>query len=75
MKQTRKASLVESLVNVAVGYSLGVAVQLVVLPLFGVRISLAANAAIGVVFSIISIARSFALRRTFEALRIHGYLS
>ena len=64
-KQTRKASLAESLVNVAVGYCLSVAVTAVVLPwMFAIYIPLASNLEIGMIFTLISIARSFALTTT-----------
>jgi len=72
-KQTRKASLVESLANVGIGYALSVAVTAVVLPwAFGVYIPIGANLAIGLIFTVVSIARSFALRRLFEAMRVRG---
>ena len=61
--------------DVAVGYGLSVATTAVVLPwLFGIYIPLASNLAIGLIFTAVSIARSFALRRLFEALRVRGRL-
>jgi hypothetical protein len=73
LKQTRKASLAESFVNVAVGYGLSVATTAVVLPLFfAIYIPLGSNLEIGLIFTIISIARSFVLRRLFEAFRVRG---
>jgi hypothetical protein len=75
LKQTRAASFAESIVNVVVGYGLSVAITAAVLPwLFGIVIPFASNLAIGVIFTAISIARSFALRRLFEALRVRGRL-
>lgn len=74
MKQTKKASLVESLLNVAIGYGVALSAQIIVFPWFGINIPLASNIAIGVIFTIVSIARSFALRRVFEALRMRGIL-
>ncbi len=65
MKQSRRMSVVESLVNVAVGYAIAVLTQIAVFPIFGLRVSLADNLVIGLVFTIVSIARSFALRRVF----------
>lgn len=69
MKQSRRMSLVEALVNVAVGYGVAVMAQIVMFPWFGLRVSLSDNLLMGVVFSGISIARSYALRRLFEGLR------
>jgi hypothetical protein len=37
-----------------------------VFPLFGIRVSLADNLLIGVVFTVVSLARSYALRRVFN---------
>ena len=68
MKQSRRMSLVEALANVAVGFGVAVATQAIVFPLFGLR-SLADNLTIGAIFTGASIARSYALRRAFEAIR------
>ena len=72
MKQSRRMSLVEALANVAVGFGVAVATQIAVFPLFGLRASLADNLTIAAVFTSASIARSYVLRRTFEAIRVVG---
>ena len=63
-------SLLEALANVAVGYSVAVATQLLVFPLFGLQATLAQNLWIGATFTGVSLIRSYALRRVFEALRV-----
>ena len=68
MTQTRTMSAVESIANVAVGYGVAVATQAVVFPLFGLHASLADNLAIGAVFTVVSLARSYLLRRLFNRL-------
>jgi len=68
MKQSRAMSLVEATANVVVGYGVAVLTQLLVFPLFGLHTTLAENLMIGAIFTVVSIARSFALRRLFEAL-------
>jgi hypothetical protein len=65
-------SLVESLTNVAIGYGIAVVTQIVVFPLFGLSTTLAENMAMGAIFTVVSIARSFTLRRLFEAVRLRG---
>jgi hypothetical protein len=75
MKQSRAMSLIESLINIAVGFGLSVAFQAIVLPLLGVNIPLAANLSFALVMTAISIARQFLLRRLFEALHIRRPLS
>ena len=72
MKQSRRMSLVESLANVAVGYGIAVLTQIAVFPFFGLHVSLADNLVMGAVFTIVSIARSFALRRVFEEFRVRS---
>ena len=69
MRQSRLMSLVEALANVAVGYAIAVLTQLLVFPMFGLSATLAQNLALGAVFTVVSIARSFLLRRIFEAWR------
>ena len=70
--QSRLISLVESVANVCVGFVLAVLIQLIVLPRFDVHVSMGENLALGAVFTAVSVARSFALRRLFEALRIRN---
>ncbi|MCF8162325.1 MAG: hypothetical protein K9J78_00630 [Polynucleobacter sp.] len=70
MKQSRLMSLVESLANVLVGYGVAVATQMVVFPLFGLAVTVSDNLLIGLIFTAVSILRSYALRRGFEALRV-----
>ena len=69
MKQSRWMSLVESIANVVVGYGVAVITQMLVFPLFGLHASLSQNLLIGLVFTCVSLVRSFFLRRVFEALR------
>ena len=70
MKQTRLMSLVESVANVIVGYGVAVVTQILIFPIFGLHTTLAQNLKIGAAFTVMSIARSFALRRVFEAIRM-----
>ena len=70
MKQSRLMSLVESLANVLVGYFVAVATQMMVFPLFGLAVTVSDNLLIGLIFTAVSIVRSYALRRGFEALRV-----
>lgn len=68
--QTRKGSLIESLVNILIGYGIAIASQRVIFPMFGVEVPLSANLWMGAWFTIISLIRSYILRRWFNA-RIH----
>jgi hypothetical protein len=63
-------SLVEAGTNVAVGYGVAVLTQLIVFPWFGLPARVSDALAIGVIFTAVSTARSYALRRVFEAIRV-----
>ena len=63
--QSRAGSLVEALANVVVGYLLALATQHLLFPLFGFAASLAEHGAIAAVFTLISLCRSYLLRRLF----------
>ncbi len=65
-------SLVESVANVVVGYGVAVVTQILIFPIFGLHTTLAQNLKMGAIFTLVSIARSFALRRVFEAIRMRG---
>ena len=70
MKQTRLMSLVESVANVIIGYGVAVVTQILIFPVFGLHTTLAQNLKMGVVFTLVSIARSYLLRRVFEGIRV-----
>ena len=62
-------SLVESVTNVVVGFLLALLTQFTIFPLFGLAVSIADNLVISSIFTAVSLLRSFALRRLFEAVR------
>jgi len=64
--QSRLHSFVESVVNVIIGYSINVVANIYVLPLFGFYPSIAEAMGMGVIFTFISIVRSYILRRLFN---------
>lgn len=74
MRQSRRASLIEATLNTVIGYFIAVAAQIVVFPLFGIHVSLVTDLVIGLIFMIISMLRSYYLRRLFEWLRVSGGL-
>jgi hypothetical protein len=68
MSQSRAMSLVEALTNVVIGYGLAVATQFAVFPLLGVEIRTRQMLIVGLAFTLVSIVRSYVLRRLFEWL-------
>ncbi len=75
MRQSRRMSFAEALTNVAVGYGIAVATQIAVFPVFGLHASLSDNLLMGAIFTVVSIVRSYSLRRMFEAIRMRGSLT
>lgn len=73
MKQSRKMSMIESFTNVAVGYGIACLTQIIVFPLFNIHTTLKQNLFIGAIFTVISIVRSYILRRIFEHYRGVGH--
>ena len=69
MGQTRTGSLIESLANNAVGYGVAIVSQVVVFPQFGIHVPLSTNLWIGAWFTVISLVRSYVIRRWFNGLR------
>jgi hypothetical protein len=70
MSQTKWGSVAETAANLAVGYSINFTANLVILPLFGFHtLTVAKNLEIGVLFTFISIARQYVLRRWFNGLK------
>ena len=70
MKQSRLMSLVEAITNVVVGFGVAVMTQILIFPIFGLHTTLAQNLQVGLLFTGVSIIRSFLLRRLFEAIRV-----
>ena len=71
MRQTRVGSLVEACINVLIGFTINFFANLVILPLIGFHITVGQNIFIGVLYTIVSVARSYAIRRWFNA-RLHA---
>jgi len=64
--QTRLSSFVEAWINVAIGFGINLVANLIVLPAFGYHVTLGDALGIGVVFTVISVARSYVIRRWFN---------
>lgn len=63
--QTRTQSLLESCANVIVGYLVALMAQLIVFPLLGIPVSLEQNLLLGAIFTVVSLGRSYCVRRMF----------
>jgi hypothetical protein len=72
VSQTRRGSFIESIFNILIGYGIAVISQVIIFPWFGIYIPLHANFQIGGWFTLVSLIRSYAIRRWFNA-RLHKF--
>lgn len=70
MTQSRRASALEAVLNVAIGYAVAVAAQALIFPLFGVDVSPGQHLGIAACFTAVSLVRSYALRRAFNRFAV-----
>jgi uncharacterized membrane protein (DUF485 family) len=70
MQQSRLGSLYEAGFNIIIGFGVSFGANWLVLPLFGFNVSVSQNFAIGGIYTLISLARSYVIRRWFNA-RLH----
>lgn len=61
-------SLAESFANVAIGCFVGFATQLIVFPLLSIEASMGQNVLVSILFTLVSLARSYVVRRVFNRL-------
>jgi hypothetical protein len=66
MLQSRLGSFIEATMNTAIGLGINLAAQRVVFPLFGFDPNFGTNLAIAAIFTVISIARGYIVRRFFN---------
>jgi hypothetical protein len=73
VSQTKLGSFTEAWANVAVGFSINFLANMAILPAFGfTSLTPEKNFAIGVLYTVISLVRSFVLRRWFNGLRFEN---
>ena len=68
MTQSRTMSAAESVANVLIGYGIALITQVVVFDALAIPVSLEQNLWIGAVFTVVSLIRSYLLRRVFNQL-------
>ena len=66
MSQTRRHSAIESCANIAIGYLVAISAQIVIFPMFGIHASTRDHMLIGLAFTVVSLVRSYVLRRLFN---------
>ena len=71
--QSRKHSMIEAVVNVFIGYWVAVAATQLILPMFGIPVRFDQNLAISGLFTVVSLIRSYCLRRLFNRWHQNNY--
>ena len=66
MEQTRIQSLIESVTNVFIGMIISIIVQVIVYPLMDIEVKFIQNIYLTLIFTAVSIARSYLIRRFFN---------
>jgi hypothetical protein len=69
VSQSRTRSALEAVVNTSIGYVVATGAQMVIFPLFGIQIPTSEHMAIAGLFTLVSLVRSYVLRRAFNAWR------
>lgn len=65
MSQTRIMSLVETLVGIAIGFTVSVLITAVVMPAYGHHVTMGDNIQITAIFTVASVIRGYVVRRAF----------
>lgn len=65
--QSKTQSLIESFINVFIGYIVAVASQFIIYPLFDISVSVEENLVIGLYFTLVSLVRGYFVRRWFNS--------
>lgn len=68
MTQTRLGSFIEAWFNVLIGFSINFTANMFILPAFGFDITVKDNLIIGAIYTVISVARSYVIRRWFNQM-------
>ena len=66
MQQTKLQSFIETIVNIGIGYCISVVINMLVLPMFGYYPNVTESAQIALIFTVVSIVRSYFVRRFFN---------
>ncbi len=72
--QKKKHSLLEACLSTGIGFGVSWLANMLVLPLFGFAVTGSQALWIGVIFTFVSVARSYGVRRFFNYLHVKGIL-
>ncbi len=64
--------MIETITNISLGYVIATSSQIFIFPLYNINISISENLEIGLFFTIVSIIRSYTLRRFFNKITVNN---
>lgn len=64
--QSKKQSLKETVISTFIGLAVSLITQIVIFPLYGMQVSFNQNIQITIIFTVVSIARGYLVRRYFN---------
>lgn len=67
--QTKMGSFIEAWANIFIGFGINFGANMIVLPWFGFDVTASVAFGIGLVFTAISLVRSYVLRRVFNGIK------
>lgn len=73
--QSKRHSMLEAVLNTLVGFWVAVGSQCVIFPIFDIRVSFGTHIYMGLFFTVVSIIRSYYMRRLFNHLHVNGILT
>lgn len=74
MSQSRRGSILEAWMNIVIGFGINFTANMLILPLFGfTNLTLGTNFIIGMVYTVISLVRSYVIRRWFNRTTINAF--
>lgn len=66
VEQSKLDSFIEAVINVLIGFGINFAGNMLILPMFGFNVTAGKASGIGLVFTVVSVARSYFIRRYFN---------
>lgn len=67
MQQTKLHSLLEVATGIVIGFTINYWANMIILPMYGMELTHGDNLQIGIIYTFIAVARSYSIRRWFNA--------
>lgn len=71
--QSRRGSLIEAWANIVIGFGINFAANVMILPHFGFNATMGTLGIIGLIYTVISLVRSYCIRRWFNGSTVRWF--